>query len=124
MGLGAARELCAGTKAHEWVGWIEGEPTVTLRMPEQRALQRVRVGMSNTGQGGVSQPSVVRVSTSVDGMQWSEPVVFARGDDTLAEIPPGQRGDVVLALDGQPARFVRLTFVRTGWLLIDELEVE
>lgn len=110
--------------AHEWVGWIEGEPQITLRMPEVRTVQRVILGMSNTVEGGVTQPSVVRVLTSLNGNQWSAPAVFSLGDGTLPAIPAGKRGDVELPLQTQQARYIRVVLTRTGWALLDEMMVQ
>ena len=110
--------------AHEWVGWIEGEHQITLRMPEVRTVQRVIVGMSNTVEGGVTQPSVVQVRTSLNGSDWSAPTVFSLGDGSLEAIPAGKRGDVLLSISPQQARYIRLSITRTGWALLDELTVQ
>ncbi len=110
--------------AYEWVGWIDGQPGVTLDLGQLRPVQRVRVGMSNTAMGGVTQPSVVRLATSLDGVDWSEDQLFALGDGSLTKIPTGRRADVALRIDERTARFVRLRFVRTGWLLLDEIAVD
>jgi hypothetical protein len=110
--------------AQEWVGWIEGEPRVTLRLAPGCVVRRVRVGMNNSVQGGVKQPSVVRVATSADGTAFGATTTFALGDGSQAAIPAGQRGDVELPLLPREARLVRLSFVRTGWLMLDEIELE
>lgn len=110
--------------AYEWVGWIDGAPVLTLDLGQRRAIRRLRIGMSNRGQGGVTQPSVVRVAVGDDLDSFDADRMFARGDGSLAEVPPGSRGDVTLPLGAVTARYVRIAFVRTGWLLIDEVEVQ
>ncbi len=110
--------------AYEWVGWIEGQPGTTLDLGQNRPVKRVRVGMSNTAVGGVTQPSVVRMATSLDGETWSDDHLFALGDGSLAQIDEGRRADVALHIEEQTVRFIRLRFVRTGWLLLDEIAVD
>ncbi|MCB9737846.1 MAG: discoidin domain-containing protein [Deltaproteobacteria bacterium] len=109
---------------YEWVGWIDGKPEVRIDLGQRRSVRRVRVGMSNHAEGGVTQASVIRVATSLDGQAWSAETIFARGDGSLASITPGKRADVSLGLQSRDARYVRLTFVRTGWLMLDEIGVE
>lgn len=80
--------------------------------------------MSNTAVGGVTQPSVVRMATSLDGETWSDDHLFALGDGSLAQIDEGRRADVALHIEEQTVRFIWLRFVRTGWLLLDEIAVD
>ncbi len=110
--------------AHEWVGWIQGEPTITLRMPRAREVQRITVGLSNADQGGVTQPSVIAVETRLGDEEWSAPTLFALGDGSQPLIPIGERDDLPLHLEPKVVSELRLTFTRTGWLMIDEIEVD
>ncbi len=110
--------------AHEWVGWILGEPAITVRLPDARVVQRVTVGLSNAQQGGVSQPSVIAVETRNGEEAWSAPTLFSLGDGSQPAIAVGKRDDVPLHLAPTVASELRLTFTRTGWLMIDELVVD
>jgi uncharacterized protein YxeA len=63
----------------------------------------------------------VSVSTSVDGEEWTQEVV-------TTQAPPEAGNQSLVAfmsvrLDTRPARYVRLSLKRKGWVMIDEIEV-
>lgn len=110
--------------AFEWLGWSTGAPVATFRFPKTRALAQVTVGLNNFVTGGVSQPSAVTVQTSVDGVSYSKGTKFSLGDKTMAAIPVGKRGDVVLKFASVDARYVRLSFERVNWTFVDEVSFD
>ncbi len=103
-------------------GWNEGQPTVTLDLLKPRSVQLVRVHLAGGGPGGVYFPQQIQVELSADGQRWTGPLhITERPAETgtegvtafmVARITPATR-----------ARYVRLTFVRRGWLMVDEVEV-
>ena len=106
------------------MGWSSGTPILTFRFPKTRALAQVTVGLNNFVTGGVSQPSAVTVQTSVDGVSYSKGTKFSLGDKTMAAIPVGKRGDVVLKFASVDARYVRLSFERVNWTFVDEVSFD
>ena len=73
------------------------------------------------GPGGVYFPECVSASTSVDGQTWTP-----AGD--TREHPPEESKAAAAAFMGlsfepREARFVRFTFKKRGWLMLDEIEV-
>ena len=110
--------------AYEWVGFVLGKPVLTFRLPKPTDVAKVVVGLSNSAYGGVNQPSVIGVETSLDALTWSAKTVFSLADGSLAKIASGTRGDVVLALGKVSCRYVRLTFTRVTWVFLDEVAFE
>ena len=97
---------------------------LTFRLPKPTDVAKVVVGLSNSAYGGVNQPSVIGVETSLDALTWSAKTVFSLADGSLAKIASGTRGDVVLALGKVSCRYVRLTFTRVTWVFLDEVAFE
>ena len=84
--------------------------------------QFVRVGMNNFLSGSVLQPPEIDLRLSLDGVTWTQPLVFTTADASEAQIPAGKRGDVTLKVALAVAKFVEVKFVSPGtWTFVDEM---
>ena len=110
--------------AYEWVGFVQGKPVLTFRLPKVTELAKIVIGLNNQVYGGVNQPSVIEVETSVDGSTWSAKTAFSQGDGSMAKIPSGKRADITLDLGKTSCRYIRLSITRVSWVFIDEVAFE
>jgi hypothetical protein len=103
------------------VGWCEGEPQITLDLLKPRPVALVRAHLSGGGRAGVHFPEEMRVELSADGTTWSAPLVTTEHPEETE-----QRAAVafmtVRVAPAVNARYVRLSFKRRGWLMVDEID--
>jgi len=103
------------------VGWNAERPRVVVDLGLPVTVAEVSAHVVGGGPGGVHFPAKLAVSTSLDGTHW-EP------EQATAERPPETGHDAAQAtlrvlFPARSARYVRLEFVRRGWLMLDEVEV-
>ena len=103
------------------VGWCEGEPQITLDLLKPRPVALVRAHLSGGGRAGVHFPEEMRVELSADGTTWPAPLVTTEHPEETE-----QRAAVafmtVRVAPAVNARYVRLSFKRRGWLMVDEID--
>ena len=105
-----------------FVGWSEAEPQIVVDLLQARPVRIVRAHLCGGGPAGVWFPQQVRVELSADGTTWSAPVVAAEHPAETGR--DGAVGFMTARLpEAPPARYVRLTFVRHGWAMVDEVQV-
>ncbi len=103
------------------VGWLKGEPQVTLDLLKPRPVALVRAHVFGGGSAGVYFPEEMRVELSADGTTWSTPLVTTERPEETGQKTAAAFMTVRVA-PATDARFIRLTFKRRGWLMVDEIE--
>lgn len=108
--------------SYEWVAWSSADFKLTFQFPKPRQVSLIRVGVNNSGTGSVIEPPQIVVRLGTDGQTWGPAVTYSVTAGSLVKLPLGARGDLLLQLSAQTARFVQLSFVTSGsWTFIDEV---
>lgn len=106
-----------------WQGWQNQESRiVTIDLGRPATLHRVAANFLQYSPAGIWFPEQIRVSTSLDGYDWSPPVTAP------STIPLNQSGlltqTITVELLTQPrARYVQLEVPTGVWIFIDEVQV-
>ncbi len=112
------------------VGW-SGAPRVTVEvaLPEETSVEAVRCHVQGGGYAAVHFPRALSVAISNDGKQWRL-LSDSRARIEPAPVDPGVPQEISLRWlrqdgppGGLPARWVRLTLLPAGWLMLSEVEV-
>jgi hypothetical protein len=102
------------------VGWDQGDPVVVVDLLRPTTVGLVRTHCLGGGPGGVWFPGQVLVSTSLDGVDWSQETPLS-----AAPAEAGDRGQAAF-LEAKvvpaEARYVKVRAQRKGWLMLDEVE--
>lgn len=117
----------ADGKTVGWRQWARPRPAVTIDLGKKQRIDRVRVQVEGGGNAGVGFPKKTTVSVSLDGTAW-EAVGFTTSPPASTLCPPeGSQycllGWIELPVGPVDARFVRVSFVSTGWLMVSEIQV-
>ncbi len=110
---GSGWALCAG--------FDQGEPSVTVDLLATKRVRLVRAHLVGGGPGAVWFPEEMRVSISADGKKWLPVGVTRERPDESGD--KEATGFMAVRFAPREARYVRLQFVRRGWLMVDEVEV-
>ena len=112
------------------VGW-SGAPRVTVEvaLPKGTSVEAVRCHVQGGGYAAVHFPRALSVAISNDGKQWRL-LSDSRARIEPAPVDPGVPQEISLRWlrqegppGGLPARWVRLTLLPAGWLMLSEVEV-
>ncbi len=111
----------AGSGWKTCAGFDKAAPVVTIDLGAPSRIAAARVHLQGGGPGGVYFPECVSASTSADGQIW------APAGETREHPPEESKAAAAafmgLAFETREARFVRFTFKKRGWLMLDEIEV-
>jgi hypothetical protein len=106
--------------SYEWVGFAS-TPEITFRFSGFRAFTSVAVGTLVATGPAIYEAAEIHVSFSIDGNVFAGEQVFKVADGTLPVVPDGKRADLSLSLAAAQGNYVRLSFVTSGWLFLDEI---
>jgi len=118
-----------------WQGFEQVNLEVDIDLGESRTLQQVSVGCLHQQRSWIFLPERVEVSVSLDGVDFSEPMVAESAIDP--QQPEMVAVDFAASLPGLEARHVRVKAVNRGvcpswhpgaggkaWIFVDEVVVE
>lgn len=121
------RELTDGRKGPSiyghiaWQGHLRNEfRAVTFDLGAVKPIDEVNVGFLHDPGANIHLPNEVKVYTSINGKDWSEPKTVTRA---VMGTPPNAARREAKFVNLGPARYVRVVFTVYIWAFIDEIEV-
>lgn len=117
----------ANFRAPQWVGYLtsDGEEQgltdfyITVDLGSVKSFAQVATGVLRQSGPGIKNPSHIKVEYSSDNENWN---VLADEDTNFIEDDQVNRF-AATASEAVSGRYVRVHYVASGWLFIDEIEV-